>query len=145
MILPGKTGPVANLYTITQLANEFGVTPRAIRFYEDKGLLSPARRGQARVFNNRDRARLILILRGKRFGFSLQDIRELLNLYDRPDGGLEQLRATVAKARERIAVMTAQRDDLSKVISELEERIREGEDKLGELEDATKESASAAE
>lgn len=145
MILLGKTGPVANLYTITQLANEFGVTPRAIRFYEDKGLLSPARRGQARVFNNRDRARLILILRGKRFGFSLQDIRELLNLYDRPDGGLEQLRATVAKARERTAVMTAQRDDLSKVISELEERIREGEDKLGELEDATKESASAAE
>lgn len=108
-------------------------------------MLSPARRGQARVFNNRDRARLILILRGKRFGFSLQDIRELLNLYDRPDGGLEQLRATVAKARERTAVMTAQRDDLSKVISELEERIREGEDKLGELEDATKESASAAE
>lgn len=133
------------MYTITQLANEFEITPRAIRFYEDKGLLSPARRGQARVFSVRDRARLILILRGKRFGFSLIEIKSLMDLYERPDGGLEQLRATIAKANERIAEMRIQRDDLETAIAELEAGVREGIDRLEKLAPNAKSFANAAE
>ena len=136
---------VEKMFTITQLANEFEITPRAIRFYEDKGLLSPARRGQARVFTARDRARLILILRGKRFGFSLIEIKSLMDLYERPDGGLEQLRATISKANERIAAMRVQKDDLEAAIAELEAGVREGIDRLEKLAPNAKSFANAAE
>lgn len=107
-------------FTITQLAAEFDVSLRALRFYEDKKLLSPARRGQQRVYSRRDRARLKLILRGKRLGFSLSDIKEMLDLYDLRDNQESQLRVSLDKFRERIVALTSQRQDIDEAIEELE-------------------------
>lgn len=109
------------LYSITALAEEFAVTPRAIRFYEDKGLLTPQRVGLNRIYGRRDRVRLGLILRGKRLGFSLSDIREMLDLYDLGDGQVEQMRVTLRKSRERLAALERQRRDLDEAIAELKE------------------------
>lgn len=106
-------------YTITELSEEFGITPRTIRFYEDKDLIRPRRNGMNRVYSRRDRARLLLILRGKRLGFSLADIREMLDLYDIGDGQVEQLRTMLRKSRERIASLEAQRRDIDDAIAEL--------------------------
>ncbi len=108
-------------YTIRHLCNEFKVTPRALRFYEDKGLLAPAREGLNRVYRSRDRARLQLILRGKRVGFSLTEIRDLLDLYDEKDGGAAQMARSLKKYRERIVELHAQRDDIDGAIETLEE------------------------
>ena len=107
-------------WSIRQLCREFEVTPRALRFYEDKGLLAPERRGSTRVYSSRDRARLQLILRGKRVGFSLADIAELLALYDREDGGATQMAASLVKFRGRIEELRRQREDIAKAIGELE-------------------------
>lgn len=107
------------LYSITALAEEFAVTPRAIRFYEDKGLLTPQRVGLNRIYSRRDRVRLGLILRGKRLGFSLSDIREMLDLYDLGDGQVEQMRLTLRKSRERLAALERQHRDLDEAIAEL--------------------------
>lgn len=112
------------LYSITALAEEFSVTPRAIRFYEDKGMLHPQRVGLNRIYGRRDRARLKLILRGKRLGFSLSDIREMLDLYDLGDGQVEQLRVTLRKSRERLAALERQRRDLEEAIAELKNACR---------------------
>ena len=87
--------------SIGDLSREFDVTPRTIRFYEDRGLLTPTRRGQNRVYSGRDRIRLMLILRGKRLGFSISEIAEILDLYDAPEGEVGQLDHFVAKIRER--------------------------------------------
>lgn len=111
-------------FSIGHLAGEFAVTPRTIRFYEDKELLHPARNGQARVFSRRDRARLKLILRGRRLGFSLAEIKEMLDLYDLGDGQEEQLRVTLKKGRERIASLEQQRDEIEAVLSELRDSCR---------------------
>ena len=108
------------VYSIRQLCREFDVTPRALRFYEDKGLLSPERRGMSRIYAARDRARLQLILRGKRVGFSLAEIAEMLALYDREDGGATQMAASLGRFRQRVAELRRQRDDLDKAIVELE-------------------------
>src|SRR3712207_1609536 len=107
-------------WTIRQLCREFEVTPRALRFYEDKGLLAPERRGTSRIYSGRDRARLQLILRGKRVGFSLAEVAELLALYDREDGGAAQMAASLGKFRERIEDLRRQREDIAKAINELE-------------------------
>ena len=110
---------MADTFTITDLATEFNLTARAIRFYEDKKLLRPTRQGLNRVYLRRDRARLMLILRGKRLGFALAEIREMLDLYDLGDGQVEQLRTTLKRSRERLAVLEEQRRDINEAIREL--------------------------
>ncbi|MBB4631165.1 MerR family transcriptional regulator [Sphingosinicella soli] len=110
-------------FTITDLAAEFGVTPRAIRFYEDQGLIVPARQGQSRVYSRRDRARLAWILRGKNVGFSLAEIREILDLYDVDDGRVRQRERTLELCRRQIALLTNQRNDIDATIAELEEFV----------------------
>lgn len=120
-------------YTIRQLCLEFRVTPRALRFYEDKGLLSPARDGLNRVYHTRDRARLQLILRGKRVGFSLNEIREILDLYDEKDGGAAQMALSVAKFRNQIKTLQAKREDIDGAIQALEEGCVRLECRLTEL------------
>ncbi|EZP73401.1 Transcriptional regulator [Sphingomonas paucimobilis] len=106
-------------YTITDLSEEFGVTARALRFYEDEGLIAPERQGLARIYSRRDRARLAWILRGKRVGFSLADIREMIDLYDADEEHEEQRRVTLAKCKARIELLTRQKDDIDAAIAEL--------------------------
>jgi DNA-binding transcriptional MerR regulator len=112
-------GGAAEMHSIGDLAAEFEVSPRAIRFYEDQGLLAPRRVGNNRVYSARDRARLKLILRGKRLGFALSDIRELLDLYDVDETRATQLRATLGKARERIADLEQQLGEITVTLREL--------------------------
>jgi len=111
-------------FTVTQLCREFDVTPRALRFYESKGLLHPAREGMRRRFGQRDRARLSLILRGKRFGFSLAEIGELLDLYDADATQVSQLTRTMEVAGRRLETMRQQRDELTVAIADLEKQIK---------------------
>jgi DNA-binding transcriptional MerR regulator len=106
-------------FTISELADTFQVTPRTIRFYEDQGLLSPRRDGLNRVYSHRDRARLTLICRGKRLGFSLAEIKDFLDLYDVDDRQIEQMRFALAHGRERIASLEVQLRDVQQTLSEL--------------------------
>ncbi len=99
------------------------MTPRAIRFYEDKGLLSPSRAGQTRIYAPRDRVRLMLILQGKRVGFTLAEIREMLDLYDMQDGQRTQLEVSLKKFQERIESLKRQKDDIDQSIARLTETI----------------------
>ncbi|HKX06813.1 MAG TPA: MerR family DNA-binding transcriptional regulator [Stellaceae bacterium] len=117
----GSATDPTRLYSIGDLSGEFGVSPRAIRFYEDQGLLRPQRIGGNRVYNYRDRVRLILVLRGKRLGFSLADIKELLNLYEVDPQHIEQLRAALAKGRQRIAELERQQVEITETLKELRE------------------------
>ena len=120
-------------FTIRQLCVEFKVTPRALRFYEDKGLLSPAREGLNRVYNHRDRARLILILNGKRVGLSLSEIREILDLYKIDDGGATQMAKSLKKFRERIVAFEAQREDVDHAIDLLRDACTRFEARLAQV------------
>ena len=106
-------------YTIKCLAREFDVTARTLRYYEDQGLLSPKREGQNRIYNNTDKARLAWVLRGKRVGFSLHDITEMLDLYDLSDGREKQREVTLEKCKEQIKSLKTQRDDIDATITEL--------------------------
>lgn len=116
---------MTDLYSVTELARDLGVTPRTIRFYEAKGLIAPSRAGTTRVYTHRDRARLQLILRGKRLGFSLRDVREYLDLYDADPTQRTQLRALLAKVERRVAELVRQREDLEITLRELKEIRRE--------------------
>ena len=110
-------------YSITALAEEFGVTSRTIRFYEDKGLVSPEREGLTRVYSRGDRARLKLILRGRRLGFSLQDMKKMIELYDPSQESMEQLKFTLQKCEDQLEKLRAQRTDINDAIVELEQGI----------------------
>jgi DNA-binding transcriptional MerR regulator len=109
------------LYTVTELAKELAMTPRAVRFYEDKGLITPQRAGTTRVYSARDRARMILILRGKRLGFSLSAIKEYLDLYDTDITQHAQLRALLAAVARRRDQLLVQRQAIDDALSELAE------------------------
>jgi DNA-binding transcriptional MerR regulator len=115
-------------YTISQLAREFEVTPRALRFYEDKGLLTPAREGLNRVYSHRDRARLQLILRGKRVGLSLIEIKEILDLYKVDQRA--QAQTALKKYKARIIALEAQREDVVAAIETLHDGVRQLEEFL---------------
>jgi len=119
--------------TIRDMCATYDVTPRTLRFYEQKELLSPIREGQQRLFTKRDRARLQLILRGKRFGFSLEEIRQLLDLYHMGDSQQTQLAQTYALAKKHLADMIAQRDELNEAIEELKTQMAWGASRLAEL------------
>ena len=127
------------LMTIREMCEAFDVTARTLRFYESKELLFPIREGQKRLFTKRDRARLKLILRGKRFGFSLEDLRQLLDLYDLGDQQQTQLKAAYDVACARLAEMERQRVDLNEAIAELKEQLEWGANRI----DATKNQKAA--
>ncbi|WP_108816214.1 MerR family transcriptional regulator [Loktanella sp. Alg231-35] len=118
---------------IREMCDAFHVTPRTLRFYESKELLFPVREGQRRLFTKRDRARLKLILRGKRFGFSLEEIRQLLDLYHMNDGQEAQLSKTYKLAERHLSDMEAQKAELEEAISELKEQINWCADKLSQM------------
>lgn len=118
--------------SIRAMCDLFDVTPRTLRFYEQKELLFPIREGQKRLFTRRDRARLKLILRGKRFGVSLEEIRQLLDLYDMDGQKDVQLARTLDIARRRLAEMQQQREELDRGIAELSAQIKGGEQMLAE-------------
>ena len=119
-------------YSIRQLCREFGSTARALRFYEDKGLLTPARKGQTRVYDSRDRARLKLILRGRRIGFTLQEIQDMLDLYDRKDGNVHQMAVALRRHRAQIEALKQQREDLDGAIEMAEAACEAMEARLAE-------------
>ncbi|MEM6375106.1 MAG: MerR family DNA-binding transcriptional regulator [Pseudomonadota bacterium] len=119
--------------TIREMCDTFDVTPRTLRFYEAKELIFPIREGQKRLFTRQCRARLKLILRGKRFGFSLEEIRQLLGLYDYGDQQLTQLSATYEIAQERLNALEAQRADLTAAINELKEQMKWGEKMIASI------------
>ena len=108
-----------DVFTIRDLTKECGVTARTLRFYEEKGLLNPRRAGEARLYSRRDRARLKYVLMGKCVGFSLEEVREMLDLYDLGDGQATQLKVALTKFRERISRLERQKTDIDRAIAEL--------------------------
>jgi DNA-binding transcriptional MerR regulator len=125
------------LTPIRQMCAEFGVTPRTLRFYESLELIAPLREGQRRLYTRRCRARLTLILQGRRFGFSLEDIRQLLDLYDLGDQQVTQLARTCQIGAERLRAMEAQRDELTLAIDDLRHQLSEAERLLAERQTRT--------
>jgi DNA-binding transcriptional MerR regulator len=124
--------------TIREMCDAYDVTPRTLRFYESKELLFPIREGQKRLFTKRDRARLKLILRGKRFGFSLEEIRQLLDLYHMGDQQQTQIQRTYEIAQERLADMERQREELTEAIEDLKSQLKWGEQLLNSMSEEKK-------
>lgn len=120
---------MTDTFTISDLAREFDVTTRTIRFYEDKGLISPSREGQRRVYDARDRVRLRLIMRGKRLGFSLTEIAEMIDLYDDDPSEVRQLKLFIAKIEERRSTLSRQQEDIAIILAELD-RLHEQSETL---------------
>lgn len=127
-----------DLMTIREMCDAFDVTPRTLRFYELKELLFPVRDGQKRLFTKRDRARLKLILRGKRFGFSLEEIRQLLDLYHMGDQQLTQLQRTYDIACDRLADMERQRAELTEAIEDLRDQLDWGAQVIASMKETKK-------
>ncbi len=124
---------MSKIYTVTELADDLGITPRTIRFYEAKGLLMPQRLGNTRAYTYRERARMLLILRGKRLGFSLADIKEYLDLYEVDMTQASQTRLLLEKVRRRLADLQQQREDLEAAVEELQEVERQAQAALSDL------------
>jgi DNA-binding transcriptional MerR regulator len=122
-LAPIEPRPDRDAFSISDLCSEFGVTARALRFYEDEGLISPERRGTQRVYSHRDRARLAWILRGKRVGFSLAEIGEMIDLYDVGDGRRVQRQVTLERCRARIELLENQKRDIDEHIDELQQFV----------------------
>ncbi|MDX1636178.1 MAG: MerR family DNA-binding transcriptional regulator [Marinobacter sp.] len=149
--MPGKDGAIKEsssreTYSISDLAREFDVTTRSVRFYEDQGLLSPTRRGQTRIFSSRDRVRLKLILRGKRMGFSLAETKELFDLWDKTLSGNEkQLHLMLETLDRKRAQIEQQKKDIAMVEMEIDSAEARCRDALRELQKkkAAKEQAQA--
>jgi len=121
---------VSRTYTISELAKEFGITTRTMRFYEDMGLLAPERRGQSRIFSAGDRTTIKLILRGKRLGFSLLESKEMIELYDPAEGNVTQLETLLARLAEKRAVLERQLEDIRVMQLELDDVERRCQDAL---------------
>ena len=119
--MSASTRDIEPVFTITDLALELDITTRTIRFYEDRGLLRPARRGQQRIYSKADRTRLKLVLRGKRLGWPLDDIREMIELYDKPDGEKKQLEVMINKIAQSRTILLQQRDDIELALREFDE------------------------
>jgi DNA-binding transcriptional MerR regulator len=117
--MPGTTRPAPRTHTITELAGEFDITPRAIRFYEDVGLLTPQRAGRNRVYTQRDRTRLKLTLRGKRLGLSLLEIKQLVDMYDSPSDTTQQLTAFMGVLGAHRQLLEQQREDIEITLAEI--------------------------
>jgi DNA-binding transcriptional MerR regulator len=117
-------------YTVPELARDLGITPRTIRFYEQKGLVSPQRAGSTRIYTRQDRARMLIILRGKRLGFSLNEIADYLDLYGADPSQAEQIRMLLGRVRERIAQLTDQRQALDVTLEELRDIEQQSIDAL---------------
>lgn len=120
---PPRTRPSQDderTWSIREVAEEFGVTHRTVRHYEELGLIAPERRGTVRLYHRRDRTRLALILRGKRLGFPLEEIRTIIDLYDRPRGKAGQLRYVLAQIDERRADLEQRRHDIEDALAELD-------------------------
>ena len=120
-------------WTIREMCDQFDVTPRTLRFYESKELLFPKRQGQKRLFTKKCRGRLKLILRGKRFGFSLEDIRQLLEMYDMGDQQQTQLLRTYELATDKLTDLKKQRDEIEKTIKELQQQIKWGKELISSM------------
>ena len=120
-------------YSIGELAKEFDITPRSIRFYEEQDLLSPERTGQTRIYCNKDRVRLKLILRGKRLGFSLAEIKNLFELYDSNANSMLQLEAMLKMTEQKRAILRQQLDDIQMLMNELDEVEKRCRDELADL------------
>lgn len=125
---------MSRTYTIRDLTKELGITARTLRHYETEGLIAPARKGQQRVYSARDRARITLILRGRRVGFTLAEIDEILDLYDNNDGGVAQLAHARRKFRERIETLERQKTDIDESLAELQLGLNMIDNKLAERE-----------
>ena len=140
---------MSRTFTIRQLTKEFSVTARTLRFYEDEGLIAPERRGQTRIYSVKDRARIMLILRGRRLGFSLAEIREYLEMYN-PENNARQLEHARKKFEERIVAFERQKVDIDVAISELKRGINEVDQHLVEaamntnVSEPAREAAAAA-
>ncbi|MEJ6000832.1 MerR family transcriptional regulator [Paucibacter soli] len=124
--------PATRLFTITELAAEFDITPRAIRFYEDMGLLTPARAGRNRVYTHRDRTRLKLTLRGKRLGLSLQEVKQLVDMYDSESDAAPQLKAFLAVLQQHRRQLEQQLDDIEVTLAEIAQHEERCQSLLGE-------------
>ena len=130
-----------SMLTIRQMCELFDVTPRTLRFYEAKELLAPKRIGQKRLFNHRDRTRMKLILRGKRYGFSLEDIRHLLDIYNSGEGQILQISRTLDISNERLAEIELRKLELDAAIADLRTQITEGENIMTDFKNTNAQNA----
>jgi DNA-binding transcriptional MerR regulator len=133
-----KSVESSDLFSVTQLGRDLGISARTVRFYEDKGLIAPRRAGNNRVYTSRDRARMILILRGKRLGFSLKEIKEYLDLYDLDPSRAKQVRLLLKAVHSRILMLEEQRVALDQTLAELRQVQIQANEALANLENRSR-------